>query len=82
MAGGPVLPTRGRIGSPADAPIVDRSYAGAKVALLRKLYPDVVYGAIASSAVTTAITDYWKYFEAIRLHAPQECVNAIVDSVS
>ena len=58
------------------------SYAGAKVALLRKLYPDIVYGAIASSAVTTAIVDYWKYFEGIRLHADQECVHAIFESVS
>ncbi|KAK9900803.1 peptidase S28, partial [Cystobasidium minutum MCA 4210] len=58
------------------------SYAGAKVALLRKLYPETVFGAIASSAVTTAIVDYWKYFEGIRLHADQECVHAIIESVS
>lgn len=58
------------------------SYAGAKVAFLRKLYPDTVFGAIASSAVTAAITDYWKYFEAIRLHADPECVHAIIESVS
>ena len=58
------------------------SYAGAKVALLRKLYPETVFGAIASSAVTAAIVDYWKYFEAIRLHADQECVHAIIESVS
>lgn len=57
------------------------SYAGAKVALLRKLYPDVVFGAIASSAVTAAVTNYWKYFEAVRLHADPDCVNAIVESV-
>lgn len=58
------------------------SYAGAKVALQRKLYPDVTFGAIASSAVTAAVVDYWKYFEAIRLHADQDCVNAIIESIS
>lgn len=58
------------------------SYAGAKVALLRKLYPDVVFGAIASSAVTAAVTDYWEYFEAIRLHGDSNCVDAIVQSIS
>lgn len=58
------------------------SYAGAKVALLRKLYPEVVFGAIASSAVTAAVTDYWKYFEAIRLHGEPQCVHAIVETVS
>ena len=57
------------------------SYAGAKVALLRKLYPDTVFGAIASSAVTAAVTDYWKYFEAIRLHANQACVGAIIEVI-
>ena len=57
------------------------SYAGAKVALLRKLYPETVFGAIASSAVTAAVTDYWKYFEAIRLHADQACVGAVIEVI-
>lgn len=52
------------------------SYAGAMVAFLRKLYPDVYWGAIASSAVTVAIVDYWEYFEAARLYAPKDCVEA------
>lgn len=58
------------------------SYAGAKVALLRHIYPDVVFGAIASSAVTEAIEDYWKYFEGIRLHANQACVGAVIEAVA
>lgn len=52
------------------------------MALLRKIYPETVFGAIASSAVTEAVVDYWKYFEAIRLHAPQDCVHAIEQSIS
>ncbi|KAK8151696.1 serine carboxypeptidase S28-domain-containing protein [Phyllosticta citrichinensis] len=51
------------------------SYAGAFVAFLRKLYPEIFFGAISSSGVTEAIYDYWEYYEAQRLHAPQDCVN-------
>ena len=39
------------------------SYAGAKAAFARKLFPDVFWGAIASSAVTTAIVPFWQYYE-------------------
>lgn len=49
------------------------SYAGAFVAFLRKLYPDVYWGAISSSGVTEAIYDYWAYYEAARLYAPGDC---------
>jgi hypothetical protein len=52
------------------------SYAGAFVAFLRKLYPDVYWGAISSSGVPEAIYDYWQYYEAHRLFAPQDCVVA------
>ncbi|KAK3330749.1 serine carboxypeptidase S28-domain-containing protein [Apodospora peruviana] len=52
------------------------SYAGAFVAFLRKLYPDVYWGAICSSGVTEAIYDYWQYYEAHRLFAPHDCVVA------
>ncbi|CAN8101854.1 unnamed protein product [Discula destructiva] len=49
------------------------SYAGAFVAILRKAYPDVYWGAISSSGVTAAIYDFWQYFEAARLYAPGDC---------
>ncbi|KAK4034559.1 serine carboxypeptidase S28-domain-containing protein [Parachaetomium inaequale] len=52
------------------------SYAGAFVAFLRKLYPDVYWGAIASSGVPEAIYDYWQYYEAARIFSPQDCVVA------
>lgn len=39
------------------------SYAGAVSAFARKVYPEVWWGALASSAVTTAIIDFWEYYE-------------------
>lgn len=49
------------------------SYPGALAAFARKIYPETFWGAIASSAVTEAIVDYWEYFEAARLFAPGNC---------
>ncbi|KAJ8123549.1 hypothetical protein ONZ43_g536 [Nemania bipapillata] len=50
------------------------SYAGAFVALLRKLYPDAYWGAISSSGVPEAIWDYYNYFEAAAVYGPAACV--------
>ncbi|KAG9236991.1 putative serine protease K12H4.7 [Amylocarpus encephaloides] len=50
------------------------SYAGAFVAFLRKLYPDVFWGTISSSGVTEAIWDYWAYFEPIRVYGEPTCI--------
>ncbi|GAO18718.1 hypothetical protein UVI_02047240 [Ustilaginoidea virens] len=61
------------------------SYAGGLVAMARKLYPDVFWGAISSSGVTEAIDDFWQYFEAMRHFAPGDCsptmqkLTAVVD---
>jgi hypothetical protein len=52
------------------------SYAGAFVAILRKLYPDLFWGAISSSGVTAAVTDFWEYYEAARLYSPEGCAPA------
>ncbi|KAL8419298.1 hypothetical protein RB594_002496 [Gaeumannomyces avenae] len=63
------------------------SYAGAFVAFLRKLYPDLFWGAISSSGVPEAIWDYWKYFEAAAVYGPPACVEStrklthIVDNI-
>ncbi|KAL4807500.1 serine carboxypeptidase S28-domain-containing protein [Aspergillus unguis] len=53
------------------------SYAGAQVAFLRKVYPDVFAGAVSSSGVTAAIVDFWKYYEPIRVYAPADCIDTI-----
>ncbi|BGP01875.1 hypothetical protein NBRC10513v2_005515 [Rhodotorula toruloides] len=58
------------------------SYAGAKAALARKLYPDVFAGGIASSAVTAAIEDYWQYYEPIRQNGPSDCIDRLVNHTS
>jgi hypothetical protein len=44
---------------------------------LRKLYPEVWWGAISSSGVPEAVLDYWQYNEAARLYAPKDCVETI-----
>ncbi|KAI9711496.1 MAG: hypothetical protein M1820_002059 [Bogoriella megaspora] len=51
------------------------SYAGAFVAYLRVLYPDVYYGAISSSGVIEAIWDYWQYYQPIIDYGPQPCIS-------
>lgn len=64
------------------------SYAGGQVAFLRVEYPDIFWGAIASSGVTKAIYDFWEYFEPVRKGAPKHCVTNtqtfvdIVDQIS
>ncbi|KAF1808861.1 hypothetical protein P152DRAFT_452514 [Eremomyces bilateralis CBS 781.70] len=57
------------------------SYAGGFVAILRVLYPDTFWGAIASSGVTAAIYDYWEYHEPIRKYGPKDCIANAVDFV-
>ncbi|KAG8798043.1 hypothetical protein FRC17_007571, partial [Serendipita sp. 399] len=58
------------------------SYAGARAAHMRILYPDLVYGAIASSAVTHATIDNWEYMDIIRTAAPDLCSSLIQTSVA
>ncbi|KAI0917296.1 hypothetical protein AcW2_007465 [Taiwanofungus camphoratus] len=57
------------------------SYAGARAAHMRVLYPDLVYGAIASSGVTFATLENWEYAEIIRLAADPECSASLQTSV-
>ncbi|KAJ6611408.1 serine carboxypeptidase S28-domain-containing protein [Mycena sp. CBHHK59/15] len=49
------------------------SYAGARAAHMKILYPDLVYGAIASSGVTHASIVNWEYMEIIRTAADPKC---------
>lgn len=53
------------------------SYAGAKSAFARKLFPEVFLGALASSAVTTAIEDFHDYYTPIMQHGPPECIGLL-----
>ncbi|KAG5930049.1 hypothetical protein E4U42_003210 [Claviceps africana] len=60
------------------------SYAGGVVAIARKLYPDLFWGAISSSGVTGVIDDFWQYNEATRYFAPGDCsptIQRLVDII-
>ncbi|KKY19748.1 putative extracelular serine [Phaeomoniella chlamydospora] len=50
------------------------SYSGGQAAFVRKLYPDIFWGAISSSGVTQAIDDYWQYLEPVRQYGPGDCI--------
>lgn len=58
------------------------SYAGARAAHMRVLYPEIVFGAIASSAVTHATINNWEYMDIIRTAAPPACSALIQASMS
>ncbi|GAA5977759.1 hypothetical protein JCM10908_005082 [Rhodotorula pacifica] len=53
------------------------SYAGAKSAFARKLFPEVFWGALASSAVTVAIEEFHDYYTPIMQHGPAECISLL-----
>ncbi|KAK7949027.1 extracelular serine carboxypeptidase [Apiospora aurea] len=55
--------------------------AGSKAAFLRTLYPNTIWGAIASSAPLLAVENVWQYLEAIRLRADPLCVQVITTVV-
>ncbi|KAK2465427.1 hypothetical protein APHAL10511_002781 [Amanita phalloides] len=57
------------------------SYAGARAAHMRVLYPELVYGAIASSAVTHAMIENWQYMDIIRTSADQKCSSRIESAI-
>lgn len=57
------------------------SYAGARSAHMRVLYPELVFGAIASSAVTHATLSNWEYYDVIRQAADPSCTAHIENTV-
>ncbi|RYN29238.1 hypothetical protein AA0112_g7371 [Alternaria arborescens] len=69
---------------PANAPWISYGHwiAGTKAALLRKMYPDQLWGAIASSAPLLAIQNVWQYLEAIRLRADPLCMQVVTTVVA
>ncbi|KAH9991482.1 hypothetical protein BJV77DRAFT_1007717, partial [Russula vinacea] len=58
------------------------SYAGARASHMRILYPDLVFGAIALSAVSHAVLTDWEYMDVIRLAADAKCSSNLVNSIS
>lgn len=57
------------------------SYAGARAAHMRTQYPDLVWGAIASSAVTHAQVDMPEYYQVIMKYGPEECIDALTTAI-
>ncbi|KAJ7213888.1 serine carboxypeptidase S28-domain-containing protein [Mycena pura] len=57
------------------------SYAGARAAHMKILYPELVYGAIASSGVTHAAIINWEYMEIIRNAADPICSAHLQNSI-
>ena len=56
------------------------SYAGARAAHMRVKFPELTYGAIASSGVTHASISLWQYFDVVRNAAPH-CSPVLVDAI-
>lgn len=48
---------------------------------MRVKYPDLVYGAIASSAVTHAQINFPQYFDPIQQYAPEECISTLQSTI-
>lgn len=48
---------------------------------MRVLYPDIIAGSIASSAVVHASVSYWEYYDLIRNYTPVACRDAIENTV-
>ncbi|TFY54686.1 hypothetical protein EVG20_g9606 [Dentipellis fragilis] len=59
-----------------------RLVCGARSAHMKVLYPDIVYGAIASSGVTHAAITNWEYMDVIRLAANKTCSGNLVQAVA
>ena len=58
------------------------SYPGARSAHMRLLYPDLVFGAIASSAVVAAIDEFPEYYYVIARGAEPACSQAIQAAIA
>jgi hypothetical protein len=48
---------------------------------MKVLYPDIVFGAIASSGVTEAAISNWGYYDIIRRAAPANCSAQVITAV-
>ncbi|KAL1793645.1 hypothetical protein ACET3X_008627 [Alternaria dauci] len=69
---------------PVNAPWISYGHwiADTKAALLRKMYPKQLWGAIVSSAPLLAIQNVWQYLEAIRLRADPLCMQVVTTVVA
>ncbi|KAF8869174.1 peptidase S28 [Mucidula mucida] len=77
MAGGDAV-------TPDEAPwvLIGASYAGAVVGWTMHQNPGIFYAGYSSSGVVEAITDFWRYFEPIRLNMPANCSSDVQAAVA
>jgi len=66
---------------PIESDNLQGSYAGARAAHMRILYPSLVFGSIASSAVTHAAIYNWEYNDLIRNYTALPCRRALEQSI-
>ncbi|KAL9115347.1 MAG: hypothetical protein Q9227_000668 [Pyrenula ochraceoflavens] len=52
------------------------SYAGVISAFTRIQYPNVFWGGLASSGVSTGVIDGWQMYDVVRRYGPPDCVEA------
>ncbi|KAK4935317.1 hypothetical protein LTR10_023608 [Elasticomyces elasticus] len=55
--------------------IIGGSYAGVISAFTRIQYPDLFWGGLSSSGITTAIDDAWAYYDVVRRYGPKDCIS-------
>lgn len=67
--------------SPSKTPFlyIGGSYPGGRALFMRKHYPDLVWGALGSSAVVHAQVDMPEWFGSIEEHADEKCVQGLSD---
>jgi hypothetical protein len=57
--------------------ILGGSYGGVISAFTRIQYPDLFWGGLTSSGVTTGLIDDWQYFDVVRRYGPAKCVETV-----
>ncbi|ETI23786.1 hypothetical protein G647_05592 [Cladophialophora carrionii CBS 160.54] len=57
--------------------VLGGSYAGLISAFTRIQYPDLFWGGLTSSGVTTGLIDDWRRLDVVRRHGPANCVETI-----
>ncbi|KAJ9630208.1 hypothetical protein H2204_008569 [Knufia peltigerae] len=57
--------------------IIGGSYAGVISAFTRIQYPDLFWGGISSSGVTTAVIDNWQMTDVVRRYGPDKCISTM-----
>ncbi|KAK3686780.1 hypothetical protein LTR37_019459 [Vermiconidia calcicola] len=55
--------------------IIGGSYGGQTSTFARIQYPHLFWGALSSSGVTTAVNDFWQFYDTVRRYGPANCIS-------